>query len=151
MRKAQIEVMGLVVVVVVILFAAILFLRIYLASDFSFSDDSFLLSAKANNLANTIKGLDVCNSNMQEAIIACCIGESFCGREACGFVSEVVSNVVNLTFSSEGVNLLIKDNDGRTCVAYEGAKCAGSAVASSPLPIKGSAGSADVSIKICKK
>lgn len=152
MKKAQIEIVGLVIIVIILVFSAIIFLRIYLASNPSTSlDESLLLTQKANNLANSIKGVDVCNSNMAQAIVFCCSAESFCGRDACSFVSGEIAKIVNLTLSGEKVSVELKDRDGKTCASYGNGKCTSGFVAASPSPIKGVSGEAEIYINMCKK
>lgn len=152
MKRAQIEIVGLVIIVVIFVFSAIIFLRIYLASNPSTSlDENLLLTQKANNLANSIKGVDTCNSNMAQAIVSCCGAEPFCGRDACSFVSGEIAKIVNLTLSGEKVSVELKDRDGKTCASYGNGKCISGFVAASPSPIKGVSGEAEIYINMCKK
>ena len=151
MRKGQIEIVGLVIIVIILIFSALIFLRLYFASSPSGSDDNLLLVQKANNMVNAIKGVEVCNSNMAQAIISCCNSEVFCGREACDFVLDQTAKIVNLTMSGEIINIEVKDRDGKSCFSYAKGRCNGGYVASSPSLIKESGGEAEIYLSLCTK
>ncbi len=151
MRKGQIEIVGLVIIVIILIFGALIFLRLYFASSSSSGDDNLILLQKANNLVNSIKGVEVCNSNMAQAIIACCNSEVFCGKEACNFVLDETAKIVNLTLPGEKVNMEIKDRDGKTCLSYARGRCTGGFVAATPSPIKGSRGEVEIYLNLCTK
>lgn len=92
-NKAQMESMGLVIIVVILVVVALIALRFVLVSNNPISMDSFL-SNKANNIANSIKNADLCGSRFENAIVACCNKESFCEKEACKLISEEIREII---------------------------------------------------------
>ena len=93
MRRGQIEMIGLMVIVLILIIVALFFLRFSLRSD-SFEDDT-LLSLKANNLVNAIKKVTDCGKPFEEAIIACCQEENFCGNPSCEHVTDTINSITS--------------------------------------------------------
>ncbi|MEK6973699.1 MAG: hypothetical protein AABW41_00405 [Nanoarchaeota archaeon] len=110
--KAQMESMGLAIVVVILVVIALIALRFVLISDSPASIDSFL-SNKANNIANSIKNADLCGSRFERAIIACCSKESFCDKEACKLVSDETNEIIKNGDEPSYVEAL--DGNGNKC------------------------------------
>jgi len=94
MKKAQMETFGLMIVVVIILVAALIALRFLIISSSPVQNNEFL-SIKANNIANSIKNADLCNSNFENAIINCCNKENFCDQDACKLVSKEIESILS--------------------------------------------------------
>jgi hypothetical protein len=90
--KAQIETMGLLIIVVIIVLVFLFVLAFMRSSDVEDNNDFY--SLKANNLMNAIKKVSVCNENMEDAIKACCDGYDFCGEDACDFVEENINIII---------------------------------------------------------
>ena len=112
--KAQMESMGLVIAVVILVVVALIALRFVLVSNNPVSIDSFL-SNKANNIENSIKNADLCGSRFERAIVACCNKESFCDKEACKLVSEEINEIIKNSDELSYAEAL--DGDGNKCFA----------------------------------
>ncbi|MBI2670943.1 hypothetical protein HYX18_03135 [Candidatus Woesearchaeota archaeon] len=112
MKRAQTEIIGLMIVVIMLVAIALVALRFVLISNSSINVDS-LLSAKANNMANSIKNANLCDGNFEQAIVACCNKENFCDRESCRLISEEISSIINS--SEESVYVEAIDAYGNKC------------------------------------
>ena len=93
-KKGQVETLGLVVIVLLLAFLGLLFLK-YSGSDKVGSDDKFL-AIKANNFLNAIKYLSVEGNNFEYFLADCCVGNS----DSCGIVQEVVLS--SMAYLDEG-------------------------------------------------
>jgi hypothetical protein len=111
MKKGQTETMGLMVIVILLVFVALIALS-FMIKPSSNNQDSFL-SNKANNMANSIKNANLCSGTFEEAIVACCKKENFCETESCELVSEQIGNISEQ--SDEQVYVEAKDYNGDLC------------------------------------
>lgn len=107
--KGQIETLGLLVIVILLVFIGIFALRFMSFDNKKVVDEGFY-SVKANNLLNAIQKASVCGTNMEKAIVACFEESSFCGRtDVCGFVEEEVSKIIYESLE-EDVSFTAKDS-----------------------------------------
>ena len=83
-NRGQIETLGLVVIIILVMFLGFIFLKYSGKEDIS-SEDKFL-SIKANNFLSSIKQLTIGNNNFEYFAIDCCGGNSL----SCTSVSEAV-------------------------------------------------------------
>lgn len=93
MKKGQNEVIGLVVIVILIMVIGLFAMRFYIANSKQ-EDRSEFYSTKANNLVNAVLKASTCNSDMEEAIVACCENRDFCEQDACEFVEKEVEKML---------------------------------------------------------
>lgn len=94
MKKSQAETIGLMVIVILFLLIGLIALRFMLISNPK-NDLDNILSAKANNMANSIKNANLCNGNFQKAIEACCNKENYCDLEACRLIADKINDFTN--------------------------------------------------------
>nr|MBA4404745.1 hypothetical protein [Nanoarchaeum sp.] len=73
MKKAQVETMGLVIIVVLLIMIALFFL-IFSGRNKIDSTQELFLTMKANNLANSLRYVNVGSSNFEQKVIDCCAG-----------------------------------------------------------------------------
>lgn len=73
MRRGQVETMGLVIIVILVVMIGLFFLIFSLGGDENGTEDIFL-STKANNLVNSLSSLSMGNSDFSSEIIDCCGG-----------------------------------------------------------------------------
>ncbi len=83
-KKGQVETLGLVVIIILILFLGLIFLR-YSGNNDDPIDDKFL-SLKANNFLSAIKQLSIGNYNFEYYVSDCCVGNP----NSCNKVNEAV-------------------------------------------------------------
>ncbi len=107
--KGQIETLGLLVIVILLVFIGIFALKFMSFDDRKVVDESFY-SVKANNLLNAIQKATVCDINMEKAIIACFEENSFCGRaDVCTFVEEEINKIIDESLE-EKVSFIAEDS-----------------------------------------
>ena len=102
-RKGQVEIMGLVVIVLLIVFLGLLFLK-YTQPGLEVED--VFLSTKANNFLSAIKIISVGNSNFESIAVECCEGNP----GSCDSVNTVVLN--SLEYLDEVANFNLE------CISY---------------------------------
>jgi len=145
MRKGQGEVVGLVIIVILILVIGIFAMRFYVSSRSGNDRDKFY-SMKANNLVNAVRLVSVCGDfSMEDAIIACCGGEEFCGRnskENCDFVVGEIEKILDKSLEEDAVF------EVKNCFVIGDCDFG---IASSTFMINSFVGSHEMSAKICKK
>ena len=71
-KKGQVETMGLVVIVILVVFIALIFLRY---SGESIDSEDKYLSIKINNFLNALRQVDIGDDNFEKIVIDCCDGE----------------------------------------------------------------------------
>ncbi len=144
--RGQVETMGLLVIVVLIVFIAIFSLKFMTFADDKMLDSSFY-NVKANNLLNAIQKASVCGENMEKAIIACFDQDTFCGVEACAFVEETVGEIIEKTVE-EDASFIVVDQNGRVGIQILGCSNGINSV-SSFIRDRGTA--YEMSVKLCPK
>lgn len=107
--KGQTDLFGLLLIVLVLLFVGVIILGI-LARSGERENQSFL-STKANTMVNALVKATACERTLEDAMIACCEDQPFCGRDACEFVSSSVSRVIDESGEAMGFSL----TDGQGC------------------------------------
>jgi len=85
MRRGQVEAMGLVIIVILIVMIGLFFL-IFSINGGEESHEDLFLSMKANNLVNSLKSMDMGDSNFGSKIIDCCAGNLMAQEEVMGAV-----------------------------------------------------------------
>tara|TARA_Y100000310_G_C20611720_1_gene778331 strand:- start:677 stop:1096 length:420 start_codon:yes stop_codon:yes gene_type:complete len=88
-KRGQIETLGLVVIIILIVFLGLIFLK-YSGSGDTSSEDKFL-AIKANNFLSAIKQLTIGNNNFEYFVSDCCVGNSY----ACETVNDAVMSSMN--------------------------------------------------------
>lgn len=100
MKKAQTEMIGLVIIVVLLLIAGLFYIR------FAFSakpqQDTSLELQKAFFIANALSKVEICNGNgLQEIIAYCDLGEEVCGKNACSLIKQEIPKIIKLAFAGD--------------------------------------------------
>ena len=108
MRKGQVETMGLMIIVVLILFVGIFALKFLLVSPVNNMDEP-VLSIKANNLMNALSKINICDKPFNDAVVGCCDGD-------CSCLFEEVDNIINNTLEN---NYKIEFCDSRSSGSCE--------------------------------
>ena len=97
-RKGQVEIMGLVVIVLLIVFLGLLFLK-FSRPDIDREDE--FIGTKANNFLSALKVVTVGNSNFDVVAGECCGGN----QGNCDIVESIVESSVNYLDESVNFNL----------------------------------------------
>ena len=85
MKRGQVETMGLVIIVILIIMIGLFFLIFSIRGGEEGHEDLFL-SMKANNLVNSLKSMDIGESNFGSKVIDCCAGNLVAQEEVMGAV-----------------------------------------------------------------
>ena len=86
MKKAQVEMIGIVLLVVVILIGGIFYLRFSL-EDASTAPSSNVRVTQAYHLVNALANLPLCEQrSFKEALIACANSQTFCNQDGCSYL-----------------------------------------------------------------
>jgi len=115
MKKGQMEMIGLVIVVVLIIIGGLFYITFSLkGKDNTKEQDQHLQSITANNLVNALIKIRICeNKSVGQAIALCDVNEQLCGENACDFVKKEVEGIISsvtdknyLFFVNKGENEL---------------------------------------------
>lgn len=86
MRKGQLEMIGLMIIVIIIVIAALFYVRFALVQKEEKQD--ITLPTQAFNLMNAVLNVDICEGmTFRSAVVSCGIGGSVCGEE-CDFAGD---------------------------------------------------------------
>ena len=95
MKKAQVEMIGIVLLVVVILIGVVFYLRFSL-EDASTAPSSNVRVTQAYHLVNALVHLPLCEEHtFTEALVACANNQMFCNQEACTYLKRELPLLVN--------------------------------------------------------
>ncbi len=104
MRRGQVETMGLVIIVILVIMIGLFFLVFSLNGGDNSTEDIFL-STKANNLVNSLSSLSMGNSDFSSEIIDCCGGNMISCEDitqsailAMNYIDEKVSFTVECAY-----------------------------------------------------
>lgn len=110
MKKAQMEVIGLVVLVVIIIVAVGLFIRLSVLKPVSHSATS-VDSIEANNLLNALLKTTICvneKKSVVDAIKQCKIKQDICGEEPCQYSVNKIKEIMGAVLEEkENYDLLV--------------------------------------------
>ncbi|MFA4887499.1 MAG: hypothetical protein WC595_04760 [Candidatus Nanoarchaeia archaeon] len=95
MKKAQVEMIGIALLVVVILIGVVFYLRFSL-EDASTAPASNVRVTQAYHLVNALVHLPLCEEQtFTEALVACANSGTFCNQEACSYLKRELPLLVN--------------------------------------------------------
>lgn len=110
LKKAQIEMIGLVIIVLLILFIAIFALSFYLSSQKPATTTFKALEIKANNLRNALLKTTLCSTTtIKDEIESCYFGESICFDD-CNIIKQKIKELIDYSIE-ENYNFTIKNNE----------------------------------------
>jgi len=136
-KKAQVETMGLVVIIILVIFIALFFLKY--SGENKKEEDAFL-SIKANNYLNALKLVTVGNTNFGALAMECC---SF--GTSCNMVYQMAE--ASLGFLDESASFELRCVDGTTHSAPLISPCDYYVASGSMIFISGD----EMSARICRK
>lgn len=100
-KKAQTEMMGLVILVVLIVIGLMFYVRFAILGQQAPTDTSLDLQ-RAIFIAGALSKVDICeNTNLQQAIAACDNQEQVCSRDSCEMIKEEVPKIVSAALGGE--------------------------------------------------
>lgn len=100
-RKAQTEIMGLVILVVLLVIGMLFYVKFALMTEKPSGDNSLELQ-RAVFIAGALAKVSICeNISLQEAIGYCDNGENICGEKACDIIQKQVPIIVKSALGGE--------------------------------------------------
>jgi len=114
MKKGQIEMIGLVIIVFLVVLIGMFALRLSSFDSDKTSNDVYY-SIKVDNLVNAIYQADVGSESFESLAIDCCDGNS----NSCNKVSLFVNGTLS-SYVEEKVNFELKDSSGTVMVFVDG-------------------------------
>tara|TARA_Y100000310_G_scaffold141285_1_gene140709 strand:+ start:94 stop:537 length:444 start_codon:yes stop_codon:yes gene_type:complete len=144
MRKGQVDIFGLLLIIIMIVFIGVIIIALMLARPAE--DNDVFLSSKASNMVNSLVKASSCGGTLEDAMVACCEGTGYCLIDACEFVEGEI-NKINLG-SKEDINLLLtRFEDGADC-GLARVSCE-FGITSSGFLLQSEFGSYDVRVQLC--
>ena len=140
MKKGQIEMIGLVIIVFLIIVIGLIAFKLGSRED-SGRDLDVYYSVKIDNLVNAIYQSDIGSESFQSLAIGCCDGNSGSCNKVELFVRGVLDSVIE-----EKVNFMLKDSTGINCAFVDGECSEGIGSSSIFLP-----GGHEIRAILCRK
>ncbi|QQG38464.1 MAG: hypothetical protein HYS32_02545 [Candidatus Woesearchaeota archaeon] len=148
MKKAQMEIVGLVVIVLIILLAAIFFVRFALLSHSS-SKTSSIESIEANNLLNALLRTTICEDlSVEDAIKECKQRSNICNEEACKHTKTKIEEIMEASLDEKTTYSIDIDADEVPLINIENCK---TGITASPFSIPSRGITYSISMKLCAK
>lgn len=98
MKKGQMEMIGLVIIVILLIIGALFYLRFAVFDHQEQRSESTIRVTQAYNLMNALINVDMCGKPLKEALAQCKEQpqEPYCeGKDACGFLQEKIPSIVD--------------------------------------------------------
>lgn len=93
-KKAQIEMMGLLIIVILIVVGVFFYVSFVLNKPSEIPKTN-VESIQARNLMNAVMNIQICeNVTMKEAVVLCDRNELLCNEDSCRYIEENINNIV---------------------------------------------------------
>lgn len=145
--KGQIEIVGLVVIVLLITVGGVIFFRLYsLSSD---GESGIRDSNEVNNMRNALLKTTICEISVKDAIEECYNRGVLCGENACEYTKEKIQEILDASlFERDDFKLVVKvDNN----LLFELGGCGREGVSASKAPIIKKGVFYDIDYKMCDR
>src|SRR3989338_7167198 len=94
MKKGQIEMMGLVIIVILLVFGGLLFVKFGLQREAP-RQETTIQTAQTYHLLNAVLKIEICPQiTLKKAIDACNENQKICNQEACQVVESQITKIV---------------------------------------------------------
>ena len=97
-RSAQIEMIGLVIVVILVSIGLLFYVKFGVLKSDSANTDTTVENAYVTNLMGSIFNIKICNTSpvqIQEGIVNCFNNEEVCGIDACAYVGQQIKDIIH--------------------------------------------------------
>ncbi len=100
MKKGQLEIIGLVIIVVLLLIGALFYLRFGVLNPQPTFEQNTIRVNQAYNLMNALTNIKLCDKKLSEAIVSCKEGTGeYCeGKDACTYLKEQLPKIADPIF-----------------------------------------------------
>src|SRR3989344_8634101 len=101
-KKAQMEIMGMMIIVIILVIAALFYVKFVVLQPKK-EGASTLVQEQAYNLMNAVLNVKVCDGNVsvRDAIKACKEGEDLCGDNACIYIGDEIKTIVSMSMPKD--------------------------------------------------
>lgn len=147
MKKAQTEIIGLVVIVTIIIIAVVLFIRLSVLKPTSHSSTS-IESIEANNMLNALLKTSVCDISIQEAIQQCSQKINICDQEPCAYTVEKIKEILQASLDEKTDYSFIALADSNPIIKIESCK---TGISASPFSLPSRGTVYTINFKLCGK
>jgi len=146
MKKGQVEIMGLLVVVVLIIIGGVFYLKYCSTQKPDTQIEVNIRQIQTINAVKALMNLRVCDREMKEAILLCADDMQLCEQDACEYLDEFVKGVYDRVLEDEYL-FVIKERESELL------KIGGCdyGVSSGPYLIQEEGRYFEVNLKICYK
>ncbi len=132
MKKGQMEILGLLVLVVLISISLLFLLRFLLVPKETSAYEIGYKTVQSSNFHIALAKVSVCEDKiMEDIIVACCNKEQICGRDACDLLEKDVKNILDKTLPYQKYQFFVKSYNDE-CLSIntcgEGADLIGSGI-----------------------
>lgn len=120
--KAQVEIMGLVIVVILLVVGALLYLKFGILQGENIEESNTLQINYASNLLNSILNVRACDkkTGFDEGMIMCFKGQNLCDRTACSYLSTEIKDIMgSLGLKDEQKYSIWVDNKGKKVYVFQ--------------------------------
>ena len=97
MRKGQMEIVGLMVVVIIIIIGALFYLKFGILHKEQENTDLSIQQSYTINWLNAISNVNICNNTIsyKDSLIECYNDGIVCGENACGYIKSESDNIIH--------------------------------------------------------
>ena len=97
MNKGQIEMIGLVIVVILLAVGLLFYLKFSVFRENTSKEDVTMQNAYVTNLMISVFNMEICegSTKIEEGIVACFNGENICENEACSYVNTSIKSIIS--------------------------------------------------------
>lgn len=150
-KRAQIEMVGLVVIVLLIVMGIIFFLKFSIQNKQSPLEKSTIESIEANNLLNALLKATVCDKekiSVEQAIEQCKQNIEICDQSPCKFTKTKIEEIFKSSLDEKTTYTIEILADNKQLIVIENCK---SGIASSPYSIPSKGITYTINMKLCSK
>jgi|SRR3989338_217466 len=125
MRKGQVEMIGLVIVVVLLVIGALLYVKFGVLDRKEPKTDTSVELSYASNLLNSILNVKVCDdkTGVDEGLIMCFKGQNLCSQQACPYLkNEIKTIMASVGLKDEKHYSIWIENKGKTEYLFNNCK-----------------------------
>ena len=147
MKKAQTEIIGLVVIVTIIIIAVVLFVRLAILKPASHSPTS-VESIEANNMLNALLKTTVCDISIQEAIQQCSQKINICDQEPRAYTVGKIKEILQVSLDEKTDYSFIALSDNSPLIKIENCE---TGISASPFSLPSRGAVYTINFKLCGK
>lgn len=146
MRKGQVEIMGLMIVVVLIIIGGVFYLKYCTTQPVNTQAEANIRQIQTINAVKALMNLKVCEVDMKQAIYLCANDMQLCNEDACLYLNKFITEVYDKILEDDYLFVI---NKGESELLSIGACEFG--VSSGPYLIEEQRSKFEITLKVCYK